>query len=168
MATAPASDERGPTFDEAPLSTTALADLLTTRPELRLDYCDRQPSAAQLAERLGAFWLPDEVVLYIGLAGQPLRRRVRQYYRTPLGERRPHAGGWWLKMLSVLSDLHVYWAASPTYASAEKEMLVAFAAGTSPTSRQALHDSARVMPFANLRGADNRIKRHGLTDATGE
>ena len=35
-----------------------------------------------LADRLSGFRLSDEVVLYIGLAGQPLRTRVRQYYRT--------------------------------------------------------------------------------------
>lgn len=52
-------------------------------------------------DRLATFWLPDEVVLYIGLAGASVRKRVRQYYRTPLGDKRPHAGGWWLKTLTV-------------------------------------------------------------------
>jgi hypothetical protein len=165
---ASASNATGPTLAAAPLDPLALARLLDIRSGLRLDGAAYQPSVAELVERLEAFWLPDEVVLYLGLAGQPLRQRVRQYYRTPLGARRPHAGGWWLKTLTVLGDLFVYWAATPQYAQAEKDMLAAFSNGVSKTARAGLHDGERVMPFANLRGHDDLIKRHGITGATGE
>src|SRR5262245_51227108 len=46
--------------------------------------------------RLSKFWLADESILYIGKA-TPLRSRIDAYYRTPLGDRGPHAGGHWLK-----------------------------------------------------------------------
>jgi hypothetical protein len=139
--------------------------VLAVRQELRVDGARVSP--AQLTSRLAAFWLPDEVVLYIGLAGQPLRTRVRQYYTTQLGAKRPHAGGWWLKTLRCLDDLWVHYAAAPEYASAERDMLTAFASRASPASRRALHDRDRVAPFANLRTGTGLIKRHGITGGTG-
>src|SRR4051812_42101019 len=68
-------------MSEPPLDRSALEHLLAVRPELRMNLA--RPDADDLVERIGGFWLPDEVVLYIGLAGQPLRRRVGQYYKTP-------------------------------------------------------------------------------------
>jgi hypothetical protein len=78
---------------EPPIDLGALDRLLVARPELRLDRS--RPSARSLADRLGAFWLPDEVVVYEGLAGTSVRRRIRQYYATPLLQRgdRTLAGG---------------------------------------------------------------------------
>jgi hypothetical protein len=37
----------------------------------------------------------------------------------------------------------------------------------SSEARRGLRDVERVMPFANLRGWDNLVKRHGITGATG-
>jgi hypothetical protein len=150
----------------APLSWPALKQLLAVRPELQVDRAD--VDADELAKRLRSFWLPDDVALYIGLAGQPLRTRARQYYATPLGARKPHAGGWWLKTLSVLDELWVHYAPTPDFEDAEKLMLLAFADCVSPRSRAGLHDRERLMPFANLRGFDDRIKLHGITGATGD
>ena len=82
--------------ETAPLDRVALDHLLTVRPELRMNLAP--PDADDLIERIGGLWLPDEVVLYLGLAGTSLRTRVGQYYKTPLGARRPHAGGWWLRL----------------------------------------------------------------------
>jgi hypothetical protein len=76
----------------APLSEAAVAELLAARPELRLEAS--RPTVAMLADRLAGSWLPDETVLYIGLAGTSVGRRVGQYYSTPLGARSPHSGGW--------------------------------------------------------------------------
>jgi hypothetical protein len=150
----------------APVSLPALQQLLAVRPELQIDL--DAVAADDLAKRLHSFWLADEVILYVGLAGQPLRTRVRQYYRTPLGARKPHAGGWWLKTLSVLDELWVHYAPTPDFRRTEKGMLRAFAEAVSPASRDALHDHERVMPFANLRGFDDLIKLHGITGATGD
>jgi hypothetical protein len=91
---------------------------------------------------------------------------VRQYYRTPLGAKRPHAGGWWLKTLTVLDELWVYWAATPDYAAAEKAMLRAFTHAVSSETRSTLLDNQSVMPFANLRGWNDRIKAHRISGAT--
>ena len=58
----------------APLDDQKLALLLARRPELRLDGA--RPDVAQLAARLGACWLPDETVVYIGMTTATVRKRV--------------------------------------------------------------------------------------------
>jgi hypothetical protein len=151
---------------EAPLAHERFEHLLSLRPELLLD--GTRPDADELATRIASFWLPDEVVLYVGLAGQPLRTRVRQYYNTPLGARKPHAGGWWLKTLANLDELWVHYAATPGYVDAEVAMLRAFADAVAPSSRERLPDRERIAPYANLRTSTGRIKRHGITGATGD
>ena len=150
---------------DAPIDPARLENLLAVRPELLLD--GGRPTAAELVDRLRRFWLADEVVLYIGLASRSVRTRVGQYYKTPLGARRPHAGGWWLKTLSVLDELSVHFAASPDFSTAEGRALRAWASAVSSRSRGALHDRELVAPFANLRTASGAIKAHGITGATG-
>jgi len=140
---------------DCPLSDAALDELLISCPALTLD--GGRPTRAQVAKRIGSYWLPDECVLYIGLAGQPLRTRVRQYYKTRIGAAKPHKGGWWLKTLSVLTELHVHYAPTDDFKEAEEQML-----------RAALPTGDPVMPFANLRDGDWQRKRHGIRGATSE
>lgn len=156
-------DATTPTISECPVDSRAIEELLRVRPELTLDR--ERPSPQQLADRISAFWLPDETILYIGLAGTSVAHRVRQYHRTRLGARSPHAGGWFLKTLRVLPELRVHYAACGEPLAAENQMLAAFAAEVSGSSRQALHDPDRVMPFANLEHPKGRRKRHGIEGA---
>ncbi len=79
---------------------------------------------------------------------------MRQYYKTPPGAARPHAGGWWLKTLSALGDLHVHFAATADFKNAEENMLRRFAANVSDDSRNHLPADGPIMPFANLRGGE--------------
>jgi hypothetical protein len=149
--------------DDCPISTEAVEELLVARPELTLDG-DRPPAAA-LADRLSAFWLTDEVILYVGLAGTSLTKRVGQYYRTPLGARSPHAGGWFLKTLSILPDLWVQYATCDDPDSAEGQMLAAFCAEVSDSTRAQLHDPEHPLPFANIEWPPGVFKRHGIKGA---
>jgi hypothetical protein len=151
---------------DCPSGEAALDELLISCPALTLD--GERPTRAQVARRIGSYWLPDECVLYIGLAGQPLRTRVRQYYKTRIGAAKPHKGGWWLKTLSVLTELHVHYAPTDGFKDAEEQMLRAFAAGVSHKTRAALPTGEPVMPFANLRDGDWQRKRHGIRGATSE
>lgn len=145
------------------VSRDAVAALLSARGELRLDGA--RPDVGALSDRLAGMWLGDEVVLYIGLAGTSLRRRVRDYYRTPLGARRPHAGGWPLKTLTVLADPWVHFAACDHPAQAEEAMLRTFAKHTSEAAVNGLHDPSMPIPFANLELTRGERKRHGITGA---
>lgn len=148
---------------DCPLSQPALETLLRVRPELLVDGA--RPDTCALAQRLSAFWLPDEVVLYVGLAGTSVHRRVNAYYETRIGARSPHAGGWFLKMLSVLPQLHVHYAAADDPTLAEDRMLAAFSAQVSDAARGALHDPDRPIPFANIEWPKRRYKRHGIKGA---
>lgn len=156
------------TLPAVPISAAAIAELLVVRPELTLD--GRRPSAEKLAARIGAFWFPDEPIVYIGLATS-LRSRVRGYYTTPLGARRPHAGGWFLKTLSNLDQLYVHFARVAEFDDAECAMLEAFVAGVSPATCAQLADPAHPWPFANLeiRRDGRKIRKvHGIRGARGD
>jgi hypothetical protein len=145
-----------------PLDDRALATLLA-RPRLQIDK--QAPTRATLAARLAACWLPDEVVVYIGLSSRPLRQRVHEYYVTRLGARSPHAGGWPVKTLTA--PLYVHYAPTLSFAAAEQTMLDAFAAATSAETRARLHDPTRPIPYANLRWLGHGRKRHGIDGACG-
>lgn len=152
------ADGTGAALPECPVDHERVAAWLEDLPEMTLD--GRRPSVGELAARLAAFWLPDEVVLYIGQTGESLRKRVGAYYRTPLGDPRPHAGGYFLKTLSVLPALTVHYAETDDPEGAEEVMISRFAGGVSAATRAALHDPDHPFPFANL---ELRIrKRHGL------
>jgi hypothetical protein len=155
----------------APISVAAVDKLLDARPELTLD--GQRPNREQLAARLAGFWLPDEVVVYIGLAGPrasrprqgEVARRVEEYYKTPLGARTPHAGGWPLKTLVSLSDLYVHYAYCRDVDAAEDACIRYFGNHVSDATRKRLYDSVRVMPFANLEFPKGNSKNHGIRGA---
>lgn len=138
-----------------PISDAAVDELLAVRPELTLDGV--RPIRTQLVQRLAEFWLADEVIVYIGLAGPrnsrpaqgEVAKRVGEYYATPLGANRPHAGGWPLKTLTCLHDLHVHYAYCDRVNTAEGDGMARFAENVSEQARASLRDQARVMPFAN-------------------
>lgn len=104
-------------------------------------------------------------MLYIGLAGTSVGRRVSQYYSTRLGARSPHAGGWFLKTLSNLDDLNVHYATAVDPAAAERRLLQAFVDGVDDAGRDELHDPACPYPLANLVGPTRVRKAHGITGA---
>jgi hypothetical protein len=156
---------------EAPISPAAVDGLLAARPELTVDKV--HPTREDLTARLAAFWFPDEVVLYIGLAGSrkprppggELAHRVGEYYKTRLGDRSPHAGGWPLKTLTRLDDLYVHYAYCDQVDAAEKACIGRFAKHMSTTTLSTLHDPVRVMPFANLEFPKGSRKNHGIRGA---
>jgi hypothetical protein len=110
-------------------------------------------------------WVPGEPVLYIGLAGTNLAERIGHYYRTPLGARAPHAGGWPLKTLTDLQELYVHWATVDDPAWTELAVLDAFIAGVSEAERAKLVDPHLPLPFANLQRAPGERKQHGIGGA---
>lgn len=150
---------------EAPISVEAVDELFEAAPGLLLD--GESPSRTEIIDRLASFWLPDEPVLYVGLAETSMRSRVSQYYRTKLGARRPHAGGWFLKTLTILPELWVHFAATGAPKEKESEMIGAFVSSTSAQTRQRLPDPARPFPFANLEWPPRTRKPHGITGARG-
>ena len=136
---------------------------LDTVPSMMLEGV--HPTPDDVCAHLREFWLPDEPVLYIGQTGSGLRKRLRQYYRTPLGMAKPHAGGYWLKTLTDYGCTFVFWAATPHSdpERVEEQMLAAFVRGVDTDSRRLLRDPKRPFPFANLEHPRGNVKRHGIT-----
>jgi hypothetical protein len=142
-------------LDRVPLDCAEVAGWLARVPTLRLDGA--RPTANELADRLAAFWIAGETVVYVGLAGTSVAKRVGQFYRTPLGDSRPHAGGHWLKTLARLDRLRVWWAETDDPDGAEAALLATFAAR---------HGGGFVLPFGNRQAAGRARKPHGITGST--
>jgi hypothetical protein len=151
------------TFDgklsEAPLAAAKFESWLDLRPELTLDGV--RPTVQQLMGRIRCFWIPAEVILYIGKATM-LSDRLGDYYNTKIGARRPHAGGHWLKLLSNLDRLWVHYAEYDDPKHAEDEMLRQFCGNVSDGCKSTLLDSAHPFPFANLEWPLGVRKTHGI------
>jgi hypothetical protein len=170
VALAERTDDLEATFSAAPIAPEAVRQLLEVRPELRLD--GNRPTPQELAGRIASFWAADEIVLYVGRAGlrdrdRSLGTRVREYYKTPLGARRPHAGGWFVKLLLDLADLYVHYAAADDPENAEGAMIRAYGQGLSNATRRVIRDPDHPFPFANLEYPKGVYKLHGITGARG-
>ncbi len=147
----------------APIELTRVGKWIERVESLRLDGA--RPTSKALAARLAAFWLPSQTVLYVGSSDASIGRRVAAMARTELGDRRPYAGGHWLKTLRGLEGVRIWWA--PTEATEEYEdaVLEAFGQQVPAAERLALPDREVVLPFANLRRPDGQRKATGLAGA---
>jgi transcription elongation factor GreA len=145
---------------DAPLDLAKVGKWLERLPALRLD--GERPTSKQLLARLQSLWLPDQTIVYIGMTKVSIGGRVRAYYETPLGDRRPHAGGHWLQTLRSLDDLRVWWARTSAPEEAEDAALDAFAA-MAPAHLPARPAGALDLPWANLRRATGERQVHGIT-----
>jgi transcription elongation factor GreA len=146
---------------DAPIDIVAIRHWLERVPALMLD--GQRPTAEDIARRLHEFWLPTEQVLYIGRSARQLGARINSMYATPLGDARPHAGGHWLKTLSVLPELRIWWAETDAHEEYEDALLAEVAARNAQLDRDA--QAGRLLPFANLQTPDGVTKPHGLADS---
>jgi hypothetical protein len=150
---------------EAPVDDALVRAWLDRVPTLRLD--GQRPTTEQLAGRLGEFWVPRQRIVYIGLTTASLARRLRAYYRTPLGDRKPHAGGHWIQTLGGIADFDVWWAESDTPGTFEDSLLAEFAELVPKTKRAQIPGSDVVMlPFANKQNSSGTLRKpHGISGA---
>ncbi len=154
--------ELGSPLPTAPIELAAVGKWLERVPALRLD--GERPTSRALAARVASFWLPSQTVLYIG-ATDTLGARIAAIEGTVLGDRRPHAGGNWLRTLRLPATTRVWWATADAVEEYEDGLLTAFAAGVSPEERQALPDPDVVLPFANQRRPTGERRQTGLTES---
>lgn len=146
---------------DAPVDIVAVRRWLEHVPEMKLD--GEPATAADVAKRLHEFWLPDEPVLYVGRSTKAIGRRVAAMYETPLGDARPYSGGHWLRALSVLPDLRIWWADTDAHEEYEDALLSEIAKRNGALGRDAA--SGALLPFANLVTPDGVPKAHGLTNS---
>ena len=146
------SDTKSP--DELPQdreprsSTVSLAAWRQRCPRMTLRESGRRPTVHDLRVILESWWLNDEPVLYVGRTGECLDKRTAAFASTPIGAKRPHAGGFWLKTLD--QHLYVYWCGTEAHEDNEVLMMNAFAENTSATSQRQLPDAGFAIPWANL------------------
>lgn len=149
------------------LSEDRLAELLRARPEVTI--AGQPADLDSLGQALRMMSPTGETVLYVGLAGTTVTvaHRVGQFYRTTIGARAPHAGGWPIKMLAHVDALYVHAAATGDPDRAEKDALRAFMEGVTDRARAGLCDSTLPLPYANLELTKGRRKRHTIAGASG-
>jgi transcription elongation factor GreA len=145
----------------APIELARIGKWIEHVPTMRID--GQEATSKAVAARLAAFWIPSTSVLYIGTSQQSIAARVNAIERTVLGDRRPYAGGNWLKALSGLERARVWWAPTDAIEEYEDALFSAFAAAVPQADRERLHDATVVLPFANLRSTAGERKLHGLT-----
>jgi len=150
-------------YDKAPIEETILKNWINKVPTIQVD--GKPATVKNLKERLNSFWLPDENIIYIGQteSSKGLRGRIGQYYKTDLGERKPHAGGHWIKTLKVLNELYVHYIPSQNAEDIEKIIMKNFVTQVSKKTKEILFDSTLTIPFANLELEQGNRKRHGIT-----
>jgi transcription elongation GreA/GreB family factor len=122
----------------APIDFNAVGRWIERVPTLTVDGAT--PTGRDLAARLHGVWVADQTVLYIGLSGASIGARVGAFVRTPLGDRRPYAGGYWLKTLTGLDKLRVWWAETDATEEYEDALFGAFAAAVPAATAARLHD----------------------------
>lgn len=145
---------------QAPIDRCSVHQWISRVPTIELDKSKATVEA--IIQRLSKFWIPDESILYIGKA-TPLRSRIKAYYATPLGDRGPHAGGHWIKTLSILHETFLHFAEVVDCERSEADLLRTFVARVSEATRQRVGDPP--LPFANLElpeGKRKQRKRHGI------
>ena len=91
-----------------PIELTRLGQWLQRVPDLRLD--GTRPTSKVLATRLASLWLPSARILYAGAAAGSLGGRVNALAHHVIGERRPHADGHWLHLLSGVERTRIWFA----------------------------------------------------------
>jgi transcription elongation factor GreA len=147
----------------APIELTRVGKWIERVPTLRLDGGDTAPTSRSVAARLASFWIPSTTVLYVGSSATSIAARVAAIEATALGERRPHSGGHWLKVLIGLDRARVWWARTEASEEYEDALFSAFAEAIPAADRARLHDPTVVLPFANLRSTAGDRKAHGLS-----
>jgi transcription elongation factor GreA len=130
---------------------TAVRDWIERAPDLRLD--GKRPTVAELQSRLASFWLPRQVILYIGSSQRSVGARLASIYRTPLGERRPQPSGYWLKTLKDINKARIWWVETAEAELYEDQLLETFM------------KSARALPYGVLTSPAGVRRETGIVNA---
>ena len=149
-----------------PIEVTRVGKWLERVTTLTLDGA--RPTSKALVARLAAFWLPSQTVLYVGSSATSIGGRVAAMQRTPLGDRRPHAGGHWLATLDGRTSMRVWWTETDALEEYEDALLTSFAGSVladDPAAVPALPDSSLVLPWANLRRPTGERRATGIAGA---
>jgi hypothetical protein len=145
----------------------AFSSWITEASEITLKGKKLNEEKDTLVQHLQEFWNPNENILYIGQSTSrtnPIQKRVSQFYSHKLGQKGPHTGGYWLKLLDCLDDTYVFYAQSKNPRDMEFKMLMKYIEWSTGQSFYQLENIGRHLPFANLTA--DFYKEHGIKNAT--
>ena len=152
---------------EAPLDRSPITEWMALTPPWTVH--GHRLGVDDVAAHMAQWWLPRTSILYVGTA-KTLSSRVADYYRTTLGAHKPHAGGYWIKTLSVLSTVTVHYhvATGPigSERDIESKLQNSFLSGYGQVP-DAHPEPNLPLPWANLEIAKPKPRRrrlHGLSD----
>jgi len=123
----------------------------------------------QVQDYLKQYWKKDENILYIGESTSktnPLEKRVRQFYQHKVGKKGPHSGGYWLKLISNLKDVNIYYAECSNPRETEFKLIMRFVEHLNGKSFFKVEDFSSYFPFANLKV--DVLKEHRITKPTND
>ena len=100
-------------------------DVRSVRPGVYVISTDGVASIPKLPDHEGKFWVPGELIVYIGWAKQ-LKRRLQQFRRHVYGRAAPHSGGQAIFLLEGAKT--ITWAEVEDYGKAEAALIDAFGA----------------------------------------
>lgn len=152
------------TLYNCPISMPALKAWINKMNGFKLDGVMTK-DAGIISKRIAKFWIKDENILYIGKTNDKkgLKSRVNRFYKHIAGDRTPHAGGHWLKILNNLEQLYVYYIECKDSKRIESLMLDnIFSKALSEESKQQLVGTEPMLPFGNLEDGRKIRKKHGL------
>ena len=128
-------------------------------------------SANTLRNRLTDFWFANQNILYIGKAPNRSHKiktgistRLDEYFKTTIGNKSPHRGGQWLKVLKNIDSLTVYYGLCESPGKVEENMLEFFMKNVSAEGSSKFYDKTLPIPFANIKF--KRDKKHNLKRQT--
>lgn len=121
----------------------------------------------QVETYLKSYWKKEENILYIGESTSvtnPLEKRVNQFYTHKVGKKGPHSGGYWLKLISCLTDTYIYYVECARPRETEFKLIMKFVELQAKRSFFEIDDFSSYFPFANLK--IDILKGHSLRKNT--
>ena len=143
----------------------AFNDWINEAPNLEIEN-KKVINVNQVRQYLSKFWDDKENILCIGESTSktnPIQKRVNQFYTHKIGKKGPHTGGYWIKLLSCIEDVYIYFAESSNPRESEFKMIMKYVEIKSGKSMFELENIVDYFPFANSKVdllKANTIKNH--------
>lgn len=152
--------QKSPFFDAA-----AIKSWLSNSGHVIID--NKAATYKSVNAELNAHWHAEETILYVGqtsTSAKGLKKRLVDFYNHKPGNKGPHAGGYWLKLLSNLDTVKVHYAVCDSAYEIEFKMLLKFVMlSANKSDILKIKDLGKYLPFAN-RTADFD-KKHNIKGA---
>lgn len=136
----------------------------------RIEIENKIAKEKDIIKSLSAHWHPSENIIYIGrsaISKKGLKKRLNDFYNHTPGNKGPHTGGFWLKLLDDIDNLNVYYAVHKNAEEVEFKMLMYFMMKMArEKDLLKIENMGKYLPFANLTAEID--KRHNIKGAAKE